>query len=332
MNIRHIACLLATLVCFVGAGTRANAQNPVQWGGNARTAVDQARQQQMPLLFWVTEWNSAGILDSNDLADAQEEAFRDPIVVSIIKRCYIPIRVARNSRVIEEAKELGLPTNYGRYLAIITPDGKLLAQIDPSATATPEVLARRLSDTYNAYATEIYNQALKPVITNREAKKQDVRTAVQTVYRLNIKEAGPDLIALCERQDVTQSERAKLFSLLAALGTKVCINDLLDRAASAGAYEGKPADRDAANALARADAGALEHLMENLPTAAGPATLKEVAAYTAAARIVRLGMVPGADWWTKISSASDRTSALNDLRRKAEPVLAHWKETEGNWR
>ncbi|MGH7132380.1 MAG: hypothetical protein ACREJO_10595 [Phycisphaerales bacterium] len=298
-------------------------QSPIQWGGNARTAIDQAKQQSLPLLFWITDWTSAGVLEGNELENAQEEAFRDPTIVAIAKHCYIAIRVSRNSRVIEECKELGLPTNFGRYIAIVSPDGKLLAQIDPGEVATPEHLVKRMAETYVKYCDDLYVTTLKPIITSRESKKDAVRTAVQTIWRLHISAADADLVALCDRPDVTQSERAKLYMVLASLPTKVSINALLDRAGKG--------DRDAVQALSRAEAPALEFLLSEMPTAEGPApSERQMAAYTAAAKVC--GVMARADSFWKNAKPTDRTFELDQVIKAAGPTLNYWKTHEGRWR
>lgn len=298
-------------------------QSPIQWGGNARTAIDHAKQQSLPLLFWITDWTSAGTTAGDELENAQEEAFRDPTIVAIAKHCYVAIRVARNSRVIEECKELGLPTNFGRYIAIVSPDGKLLAQIEPGEVATPEHLVKRMAETYTKYCDDLYATTLKPIITNRESKKDAVRTAVQTVWRLHIGAADADLVALCDRPDVTQSERAKLYTVIASLPTKLGINALLDRAGKG--------DRDAIQALSRAEVPALEFLLPEMPTADGPApSERQMAAYTAAAKIC--GVVSRADSFWKNAKPNDRTFELEQVHKAAGPTLNYWKTHDGRWR
>ena len=298
-------------------------QSPIQWGGNARTAIDHARQQSLPLMFWITDWTSYGTTRGDELENEQEEAFCDPRIVSIAKHCYVAVRVARNSRVIEECKELGLPTNFGNYIALVSPDGKLLGQIVQSDVATPDVMVKRLAETYAKYCDDLYTATLKPIITNPESKKDAVRTAVQTVWRLKITSADTDWIALMDRPDVTQYERAKLYTLLASMPTKAGITSLLDRAAKG--------DRDAARALENAEAPALELLLPDMPSQDGPPpTERQMIAYTAAARIC--GAVARADSFWKTAKPADRAFELNAVKQRAEGALEYWKRREGGGR
>ena len=120
-----IRTLIVAVVLFLASFTRpALAQNPVQWSGSVAQSVARAREQALPLLFWVSEGVDRG--DDDDLRDAQMESFRDRTVVAIIHKRYVPVRVSRNSRVLEEAQKLGLPTTFGLFAAVITPEGKVL--------------------------------------------------------------------------------------------------------------------------------------------------------------------------------------------------------------
>ena len=106
-------CRLLLAIILATIASPARAQNPIQWMGNSKAAVNRAAEHSMPLLFWVTEKEDA--LDDDDLRDAQSRAFRDPAVSALAQRRFVPVRVSRgNSRVVEEAQKLGLPTDFGR--------------------------------------------------------------------------------------------------------------------------------------------------------------------------------------------------------------------------
>lgn len=312
-------CLLVGAV-MMAAGV-VMAQSPIQWNGNTSMAVARAQEQGLPLMFWVTE--RGDLLDDDDLRDDQNKAFRDPIVVSIAQERFVPVRVARNSRVLEEAQKFGLPTTYGLYIALITPDGKLMEEIDPGQVANPEALAGRLTAAFRGYRDHLYAEKLKPVITNKEAAKQDVRAAVQTVWRLGILSADADIVALLGRADVTPSDRGRLYAMLASFATQPCVDALLAAAAKG--------DKDAERALGRAEAGALEWLLARMPPQEGEANAEQMAAYRAAVQIARAGSAKQDAFW-KTAKGEERGRELEYVRNKAEPVLAYWKETVGMWR
>lgn len=315
--------LAAVLMLLILAPSAALAQNPIQWSGNAQASIERAKEQYLPLMFWVTERSDPG--NDDDLRDAQEAAFRDPQVVAIAHKCYVPVRVARNSRVLEQAEKFGLPTNFGLYIALISPEGKLLAEIDPGVVATPGALAARLDAEYGKYRDNFYASELKPIITKLDAAKSEVRLAVQTVWRMGIISADADIVGLLERTDLTVNEKQRLYTLLASFATKPAVEALLTRAAAG--------DKDAATALGRAEAGALEWLMSDLPAGDGkPPSDRQVAAYRAVTLVSKspMGLKPNTYWET--APAAEQQKVLDALKQRAATVLEYWKESGGRMR
>jgi hypothetical protein len=219
----------------------------------------------------------------------------------------------------EEAARFGLPTDFGLYIALISPDGTLLDKIGAADITQPEALAARLAAGAHKYRQLLYETKIKPVLQSLESPKIEVRRAAQIVWRLGMVEADRDLVGLLKRSDLTTTERARLYDMLAAIATKPTIEALLDRAATG--------DRDAAAALGRAEAGALEFLLPELPDPAGEgATDRQLAAYRAASRIVAdMGAKPDAFW--KTATPEQRRQAIERLQNRAQPILDFWKQT-----
>lgn len=316
---RTLAVVLAALM-MLGSPLIASAQNPIQWNSNPRAAIERAQEQQLPLMFWVTEGRD--LWDSDDLKDAQAESFRDPTVVAIAQYHYVPVRIGRSSRMLEEAQKLGLPTTHGLYVAIVTSDGRVLDQIDPGQVADPRLFAERITAVFRSYRDALYVEKLKAIINSAESPKAELRRAVQTVWRLSILSADRDLVGLLDRKDLQPTERQRLYSLLASFATERCVEALLSRAAAG--------DREAAAALAQAEAGALEFLIPKLPTAES-ASEAEIAAYTAAAQIARLPQRQAATFWAN-ARPDARARELEMLRTRAGTVLEYWQERSGRWR
>ncbi|MBL8964422.1 MAG: hypothetical protein KF787_01045 [Phycisphaeraceae bacterium] len=314
-------CRLLLAIILATIASPARAQNPIQWMGNSKAAVNRAAEHSMPLLFWVTEKEDA--LDDDDLRDAQSRAFRDPAVSALAQRRFVPVRVSRgNSRVVEEAQKLGLPTDFGLYIAIISPEGKLIRRISPGDVADAQALATSMVEALHTYLNDLYDSKLRPVITSSESSKADVRDAVQTVWRLGILSADKDCIALLERGDLTPTEHARLCTMLGAMATPACIEELLGRAAAG--------DEAAANALNQAEAGALETLLKELPPEHRPPEPRQVVAYRAACRISHTSAKPDSFW--PEAQPGQRRAALESLRRRAEPILDFWNHNTGRWR
>ncbi len=313
-----VARWVVVLAGVLGSAAAAVAQNPIQWQGNARGAIARAKEQQLPLMFWVSEQRDVG--EDDELRDAEEDSFRDPTVVGLAHDLYIPVRITRTSRVNEELERLGLPTSHGLYVALVTPDGEVLDTIGPMEVANPEALSQRLRAGHRTYVSGLYEQEFAPVIRNPSAPKADVREAVRAVWRLKILSADSDIAALLTRSDLTDPERARLYSMLASFATGPSVEALLSAAA-----EGK---KDAVTALARGEAGSLEFLLNELPGPDSAPTPRQAAAYDAAARLARLPNPRPASFWEG-ATPEERTKAIDLLRRRAEPVLAYWMEREG---
>lgn len=294
----------------------ARAQNPVQWSGSVEQSVARANEQLLPLLFWIS--GDDDMDDDDDLDDAQEACFRDPTVVNLVHAHFVPVHVSRNSRVLEAAQELGLPTAYGRYCAVLTADGRLLDQMGPTEIADPGAFAAHLVKAYSAYCDDLYTTELLPIFQNPDAPKSKVRLAAQTVYRLDIRRADADVIRLLDRSDLTPSERSRLYSLLASLATQSCVDTLLDVAD----------DKAAADALRRAEPDALEWLIPAMPGESAEVTERQLLAYRSAVSICRLGTPKPDTWWTKVE-VGDRQREIDRVTAKAEAVLDYWKQSQG---
>lgn len=307
-----ILVVVSLAVCCVG-GADACAQNPVQWSGSVDQSVSRAQAQSLPLLFWVTGERDR---DNDDLNDAQEECFRDPVVVSLIHDRFVPVRVSRNSRVIESAERLGLPTEHGLYCAVLTPDGELLERMGPGEVADPERFAGKLVAASDEYLAGLYDRELRPVLEDLSSSKKDARHAAQTVWRLGITRADSALVGLLDRPDLTPSERARIYGALAAFGTQTSIDALLDRSD----------DDDAARALMKAEPGALEWLLPAMPAVEGEVTSRQLLAYRAVIRVSRQGGGKGDSWWGQTSSEA-RAHELERVGDRARAVLEYWKQS-----
>lgn len=309
-RLAHAVFILILLACTRFAG----AQNPVQWSGNVSQAVGRAAEQSLPLLFWVTEGSD---YDDDDLSDAQSDCFRDPVVVGIIQKCYVPVRVSRNSNVLKEAEKLGLPTSHGLYCAVITHDGRLLDQMGPGEVADPSKFAPHLTSAYTKYCDDLYQKELRPILEDLKAAKSRVRLAARAVWRLKIRAADKAIIGLLSRPDLTPTETGRVYELLAGLGTRDCIATLLERAD----------DKAAAVALQKAEPDALEWLLPQMPGEEGEVSAKQYWVYFAVTRICKLSAQRSMDWWKK-ATAEDRKKELGRVQAKAETVLEYWQQSQ----
>jgi hypothetical protein len=309
---KHPAPLAILVLCLCTCAVQA--QNPVQWNASVQQSVERANEQSLPLLFWVSDGDD----DDDDLKDAQEDCFRDPVVVNLIQRYFIPVRVSRTSNVIQEAQKLGLPTSHGLYCAVLTPDARLLDQMGPDDVADPAGFTSQLVKAYTAHCADLYEKELRPIFDDPEATKSRLRLAAQTVWRLGIRQADSDVIALLDRTDLTPSERSRIYSLLASLGTESSIDALLDRSD----------DQAAADSLRHASPGGIEWLMPAMPGDAGDVTPSQLLAYRSVVSVCRLGSARPDNWWAE-ASTDDRRGEVVRVSSNAEAVLGYWRQSEG---
>jgi hypothetical protein len=314
-TIRYVRRIVLALVFGMSAEVGL-AQNPVQWSGNTKQAVARAAEQTLPLLFWVTGGNDLG---DDDLSDAQSECFRDPAVVNLIHKRFVPVRVSRNTNVIQESQRLGLPTTHGLFCAVVTHDGRLLDQMGPVEVADPRAFVSHLNKAFATFCDDLYNKELRPIFDDPAATKAKVRLAAQTVWRLGIRRADKDIINLLSRKDLQPTEVSRLYELLASLGTEASVVALLDRAS----------DRAAVAALARVDPSAIEWLLAALPGAEGEVTPRQLAAYQGAVQACRALSAKPKEWWEK-AKPEDRRKELDRVRSKAEAVLDYVRQAEGS--
>ncbi len=313
---------LLAILLHLALAIAAPAQSGIRWSSNPQSSTARARELGVPVMFWVTERADVGDSVFEDFIDAQHDSFRDPVVRAIVERFFVPCRVARTSRTMPEAERLGLPTNFGLYIAIVTTDGKLIAQIDPGQVAEPEALAERLAAASRAYRESVYIDKLKPWLTDPAAPKTSIAQAVRTAWMLHIYAADKDIVALLARPDVNTQERSRLYQLFAAFATPPCITALLDAA---------PKDKAAAAALDRAEPLALATLLDSLPPATGEVTERHLAAYRALTSLARIPVAKGAAYWPA-ATPEQRTAEVERVRTIARAVLDAWQEREGRWR
>jgi hypothetical protein len=316
MNINRLSiAVLAVLSVLAVALTpgAAHAQNPIQWSSNPSRSIDRAAETALPILLWVQDSRN----NNSDLDRAQRDSFRDPVVVGIVQQHFVPLQVSRNSRNIEKLSRLGLPTGFGMYCAVVTNDGRVITEIGPAEVAQPELFASVLNWAYARHIDELYQKKLRPVLTDPTSSKAMARRAAQVVWRLGIRQADGAIIGLLSREDVNASDKASLYQLLAALGTQASINTLLDRLD----------ERTAVTALNNASPAALEWLTPALPTAEGEPTARQLAAYTAMARISRT-TARAQSWWTR-ATPQDRQRELDRITSRAQTVVEFLREQQG---
>ncbi len=107
-------------------------QNPIQWVTDPEAGVETARSSSLPVLCFVPPSRDD---ERSETKKAQDDTFRNPVVREIVEHFFVPIMLPRSTDNMQMMADMGAPTAYGMYLAVVTPSGKLV--LSNVATSTP---------------------------------------------------------------------------------------------------------------------------------------------------------------------------------------------------
>lgn len=303
-------------------------QNPVQWIANAEQGISLAQSTDRPLLFYIpTSHELHGIIFGNDVVDvfgtfttditnAQNIAFRDPVVCAFAQERFVPVRLQRTNQTLPMLATAGLPTTYGSYLAAFTPDGKYIGWITPSEAADPRVLAERLSQLYRLYRFGLYRHQVRPVLENEAAMPPEVGGALRTIRNFMILDADQDVIDLLDRPGLNRQQRDELLDTLAVLSTPDAVNTLVHLAGT---------NRHAAEALNKLTLPAAEHML-SIVDLNDPAQVAAV--YDAAVKIAGVDNPKSRPFWNQANLAA-RQRELARVEAVLKPQAERWQEAIG---
>lgn len=301
------------LVMLITAGAAAAAQNAVQWG-DLQTGVRQAQQSGMPLLFYVAgEIRDTG----SELKRAEQDAFRDARVAELAQQRFIPVRVNRNSETKDMLAQMGAPVNYGLYLAVVMPEGKLVGTIMPSVCADPDMLLSRLRELRAQFEHQVAAPAVNGGIQNAGDDPNAIAKQLTRVREQHLTSASGQVVALLNRKDLPPWLRGDACRTLAALSTPDAAQALLDAAVQ---------DEHARSWLHQCTPPAAEALLNQLDLDQ-PKRLVE--AYYAIAIICKLDPVKPREFWTTAARAEQEA----EIQRIHDPVFAtaaKWQQAHGH--
>ena len=303
-------------------------QNPIQWIASMPQGIAFAQRTGRPLLFYippsrdlqgsvfgVNVSDEFGTFDSN-IDDAQNIAFRDPIVRAFAQDRFVPVRLQRTNHTLPMLASAGLPTTYGMFLAAFTPRGDFIGWVSPSDVADPRILARRLSELYRDYRLSLFRTDLRPILENGAATPAELNAALRTISEFMILDADQEVISLLDRRNLDRSVRKQALDTLAVLSTPEAVNTLVSLAGR---------DRMAAEALNNL----------TLPAAAYMLSIVDVddprqvtAVYDAAAKITGIQNPKYSAFWRQ-ADRSARERELARVQAVLKPQAQLWHEAIG---
>ncbi len=288
----------------------AQGQRPVQWIGNKQQGVAQAQRTGLPIMFYVS---GSSRNERSDLEQAQQRAFRDPLVRGIAEERFVPVRLPRSNENREMLEEIGAPGGVGLYLVFVTPDGKLIGTIPPGQAAEAKVLARQMTAMFRKYRVDVFERELKPKLENETAKAGEITKALKVVEKFLIVEADGMVAKLLEREGLSKTVAKRVYDVLAELSTPKSVETLLEAALQ---------DKVAAKALTRCTPAGAEALLPALSPE--PPEEKFLIVYEAVTTICKIEKPKPRGFWT---GPNQRL-----IGEEIERVQAEVRESAKRWR
>jgi hypothetical protein len=310
------------LVLFVGGVASGLAQSKgVQWQTDPDKAVAEARQAKKPVMFYVlagTEFRDQHI------ENAQRRAWADPRVIRLAQR-FVPVKLSR-SRDRALLPQIGLRETSNMEIAFIAPEpdvsGKahVIDTLGAQGVGDPGTLAQKMALVFNFYRQQLFDQELRPILENKDAKPEAVRAALLRIREYTIVGADASVGALLDREKLDAKIAALCYDVLAELSTKISVQKLLDLSAKG--------TRPATEALTKCTPAAAEMMLDQWRTDEG-ATRLDV--YHAITKICGITNVRPDRWWEKSPKPrqDDEVKRVEGLVRKASE---RWKKDYAEYR
>jgi hypothetical protein len=241
----------AVLVLLLGAAPAFAQQDTIPWLTEPQQAVNEAKRSLRPLMVYVLASNK---YRDDKLDHLQKAALEDPRVVRL-SRQFVPLRLSRSIN-RDVLGSFGLSESANMEMSFVTPDGQVLGNISAGGVAQPSSLAEKLTLVLRAYTKKVYENEVKPVLGDTEAKPPALKRAVQLVGYFRLTAADQGLIELLDRPRLDRTLRGEVYDTLAALSTKTAIDKLFELAVAE--------DSRAAKALEKCTPLGAEHLLDQL--------------------------------------------------------------------
>ena len=303
------------LIVVAGVGLTASAAGqtrPIQWLGNVSQGVSQAQRVGLPIMFYVSGASKSE--GDDDMKDAQQAAFRDPLVGGIARERFVPIRLARSTETKALLEQLGAPTEHGHYVLFVTPEMKMIGTAPPDQVANAKALAGQMTTAFRQFRKELFERELKPKLESAETPVKDIMSIFRKIEKLLIIEADESVVELVKEGGLKSNVRKQAYAVLARLSTPKCAKALLAAAAAD--------DKLAEQALGRCEAGVAEELISALESESFD---ESVIAYEALVKICKIGGKKSRGFW---SGKNERliNDELDRVEQAARKAAQRWKE------
>lgn len=304
-----VMALMTTLGAIPAAAQDFRSQSAgIRWEQDARQAITRSQQTRLPLMFWVLSSR-----DNRDrrLVSAQRAAFADPKVLSRAQY-FVSARLSQSAD-RELIAELGLPPRINMEIAFVSPEGKLIDRLAAADVAEPATLAEKMLTVLKGIRDGLYEQEIKPVLSDPAAGPVQLRTALHRVRRFRITDADQAIVSLLGREGLDPAVIRQAYGVLATLSTPTAVDHLV-KLSVAG-------DAEASTALRSVTPAGAELLLEHLVEEAGEVRLPIHDAIVASCRIAN---PRPARWWTN-ASAEQRQAETDRIAGLTRQAAARWR-------
>lgn len=304
----------AVLIICLGSLERAQAQ-PIQWISNSQQGVAKARSSGKPIMFYITSGSQG---DKGDLKQDQQRAFRDPLVSSLARERFVPVRLANSSDTEKMLSDMGAPRG-GDQLVFSSPTGDYIGAIGPGQIRDAKSLAKGMVQMFRTYRDQVFNKDLKPVLENLNAPPGDVLKALNAVEELLILSADQTVADVLKREDLATTTAKKVYSTLATLSTPASVKALLEAA---------PNDKQAELALDNCTPAGAEEMLTALDLEKPDALIP---AYEAVTKICKVkGKKPRGFW--NGDNQQLMAEELERVKEEVKGVSKRWKKKYEDYR
>ncbi len=314
------AALATAASVVMAAGMPQETQRPIKWINRPEEAVDIAKRTLKPILFHIPDTDIDEELEQqSNLETSQKATFRDPTIRKIAEQRFVPAFLPRSNKNLAMLAEMGAPTEYGMYLAVVTPDGELVGVIEPTETANPRRLAIALTEQYRVYRNAMYETQIKPRLDAEKLSEKEIRTSLEAIREFTILAADQAVLDLLEQPDVRGDARLReeAYQTLAVLATPPTVAALFERALT---------DDKAAEALAAAPVPAADELLEYI--ALDQPLEKLRTAYAAVAKIIDLKDPKPPRFWEG-DNVRVKTEEVERVQEAARKAIDEWNDKWG---
>jgi hypothetical protein len=321
--------ILARAAVLLALSASALAQygvQPIQWANSPAAASNIAQQTLRPIVIYVSADSESR---ATDLDERQQRALRHPDVVHIVTTYFVPLRLNRTTQTMPVLQRLGLPANFGGYLAVVPPEtfapnsaATKLAMIDAMSVADVGLLTRGLMNARRAYGEKLYGDQIRPLFEQEEIAPADLNKALLIISNYNIQSADKGVLAIFERHKDTKNRKLlkDLYDTLGTLSTPNSAQFLWEQA--------KAGSKEATDALTRLNPDTMERVL--LPQLRSNDAADRYLAYKTLAKVLNLKPIKAEKWWENA-----REKQIEDEITKVTETLSQaaqqWRQGPGQF-